>query len=283
MKKRKLSLGSNGDEAPLSRADVGVFGGSGFYSLFDKFETVKMTTPYGAPSSEITIAEIHGKRVAFLPRHGKNHQYPPHKIPYKANIYALKKLGVKRIISPCAAGSLNFKIAPGDFVVLDQFVDRTHHRDDTFYHGPETVHISSAHPYCTDLQTMALKAGRKLKIKTHKKGTAVIINGPRFSTSAESLYYSNLGYDVINMTQYPEVVLAREQEICFLGIALVTDWDAGLIAKGKVKPVEIKDVLKIFNENIEKSRNLIFEIIKNLPSTRNCLCKTALLNAQIKA
>lgn len=262
-------------------AEIGIFGGSGFYSFFKEAEKITMTTPFGKPSGMITIAEIFGRKVAFLPRHGEKHIYPPHKIPYQANVYAFKKLGVKNIISPCAAGSLKEKIKPGDFVILDQFIDRTKERNDTFYHGDEVVHISGAAPYCQSMREIAQKAGKKLKIKTHPKGTAVVVNGPRFSTAAESYYYTRQGFEVINMTQYPEVVLAREMEMCFLGLALITDYDAGLAAKVKVKAVDLKEVVKIFNQNINKARNLIFEIIKNLPLQANCSCQNALASARI--
>lgn len=266
---------------PLPKAEIGVFGGSGFYSFFEKSETVKVTTPYGTPSAPITIGEISGKKVAFLPRHGLKHQFPPHKVPYKANIYAFKKLGVKTIISPCAAGSLQAKIRPGDFVILDQFIDRTKGREDTFYDGPEVAHIGGATPYCPKLNQIALVACKKLKICAHKQGTVIVVNGPRFSTAAESMLYTNQGGEVINMTQYPEVVLAREMEICFLGIALITDYDVGLSVKGKVKPVDSKEVISVFNQNLDKSRKLILEIIKNIPSKMGCLCATALEEARI--
>lgn len=267
----------------LPKVSIGVFGGSGFYSFFDKSETVKISTPYGSPSAEITIAEIAGKKVAFLPRHGLKHQFPAHKVPYKANLYAFKELGVERIISPCTVGSLQTNIKPGDFVVLDQFFDRTKGREDTFFDGPETVHVSAANPYCPELRKVSLAACRKLEIPVHQKGTVVVINGPRFSTSAESLFFTNQGFDVINMTQYPECMLAREMEMCFTGIALVTDWDAGLSAKGKVKPVEFKEIIEIFNKNLDKSRKLVLEIIKNIRDKRDCTCEKALEGARITA
>ncbi len=265
----------------LPKADIGVFGGSGFYSFFEKAETVKITTPFGAPSAPVTIAQVGGKKVAFLPRHGLKHQFPPHKVPYKANIYAFKKLGVKQIISPCAAGSLQAKIKPGDFVILDQFIDRTKGREDTFCNGPDVFHIGGATPYCPDLNKIAYAACKKIKIRVHKTGTVVVVPGPRFSTTAESMLYTSQGGEVINMTQYPEVVLAREMEICFLGIALITDYDVGLSVKGKVKPVDSKEVIKVFNQNLDKSRKLIMEIIKNIPEKRDCLCATALEEARI--
>lgn len=263
------------------QVDIGIFGGSGLYSLFDKFQTIKVSTPYGSPSAPITVAEIEGKKVAFLPRHGLKHQYPPHKIPYQANIYAFKKLGVKRIISPCAAGSLSAKVKPGDFVILDQFVNFTKNREDTFYSGPKTVHIAGVDPYCPTLRQTAIKACKKLKITTHPIGTVAVVNGPRFSTAAESKFFSSFGWQVINMTQYPEVVLAKEQEMCFLGVALITDWDIGLAAEGKVKAVDFQTVIKVFNANISKSRDLIFEVIKNISLDEKCSCQEALKEAVI--
>lgn len=266
---------------PKVKAEIGILGGSGFYEFFEKAEKIKLKTPYGEPSAEITIAEIYGKKIAFLPRHGKKHEFPPHKVPYKANIYALKKLGVNTVISPCAAGSLSEKIKPGDFVILDQFVDRTKGRDDTFFNGPETFHIAGVEPYCPFLQKIAIHSSKKLKIKSSPKGTMVVINGPRFSTGAESLYFARQGFETVGMTQYPEVVLAREMEICFLGIALITDWDAGLTIKGRIKTVESKEVIKVFNQNIDKIKKLILEIIKSLPDKRACSCQKALDNARI--
>lgn len=267
----------------LPQADIGVFGGSGLYSFFENPKSFKIKTPYGEPSGEITVAETEGKKVAFLPRHGTKHQYPPHKIPFKANIYAFKQLGVKHIISPCAAGSLNPNVKPGDFVILDQFIDRTKGRDDSYFNGPITAHIAGAEPYCPKLRQLATKACKKLKIKVHPQGVIVVVNGPRFSTTAESKYYMNQGWQVINMTQYPEVVLAREQEMCFLGIALITDWDAGLAFGGKVKPVNLQAVIKVFNQNNTKARELIINIIKNLDLKEGCSCQEALKEAIVTA
>lgn len=263
------------------RCKIGVLGGSGFYKFFEKAQKVFIKTPYGKPSAEITIAEIAGWKVAFLPRHGRKHQFPPHKVPYKANLWAFKQLGVTRVISPCAAGSLQPHIRPGDFVILDQFFDRTKDREDTFYNGPETTHIAGAYPYCSQLRDIAYNCAKKLKIPVHKSGTVVVINGPRFSTVAESQFFTQQGWEVINMTQYPEVILARELEMCFVGIALITDWDVGLAAGGKIKPVGLEEVIKVFNQNNEKAQSLVMEIIKNLPQRRRCNCGRALDGAQI--
>lgn len=223
-------------EVKERKAEIGVFGGSGLYSMEGAtvLEEIKVETPFGAPSDLITIVEIARKRVAFLPRHGRKHQYPPHKVPYKANIWAMKALGVERVLAPNAVGSLQRHIKPGDFVICDQFVDRTRHRDDTFFNGPITTHVSTADPYCPQLRAIAIEACRDLGIPHHERGTVVVIEGPRFSTKAESRWFTQMGWEVINMTQYPEVVLAREAELCYVNISIVTDYDTGLVAEGEV-------------------------------------------------
>jgi len=255
-------------------AEIGIIGGSGFYEFFkNNSKDIEITTEFGKPSDKITIGELFGKKIAFLPRHGKNHQIPPHKIPYKANISALKKIGVEKIIAPSAVGSLKTNIKPGDFVICDQFIDRTKKRDDTFFDGPKVAHIESAYPYCEQLRKIAVEQAKKLKLKTHYKGTAVVIEGPKFSTAAESVYFSKMGCDVINMTQYPEVVLALEMGMCYLNISLVTDYDVGIYAKEKIEPVSIEQVLTNFNKNNDKLKNLISEIIKNLPNKKTCDCQ----------
>ena len=191
------------------RADIGVFGGSGFYSLMDDVEEVAIDTPYGPPSDKLAIGLLKGKKVAFLPRHGKDHSIPPHKINYRANLWAMKELGVKKIIGPCAAGSLIPEFKPGDFVVVDQFINATSGRADTFFDGPNVTHVSAADPYCESLRALAFQKGREMGISIHDKGTIVVVNGPRFSTRAESRYFSMIGGQVINMTQYPEGYLAK--------------------------------------------------------------------------
>ena len=203
----------------MEKAEIGIIGGTGLYELLEKPKEIKIDTPYGLPSDRVAIGVISGRKVAFIPRHGKHHQYPPHKIPFRANLWALKQLGVKRIIAPCAVGSLQPNIKIGDFVVCDQFVNRTTGREDTFYNGPVTTHVSMAEPYCPELSRIIVKVGKKLGLRIHEKGTVVVVQGPRFSTKAESQWFKSFGWDVINMTQYPEVVLARELEICYAKIS----------------------------------------------------------------
>ncbi|MGB9843332.1 MAG: S-methyl-5'-thioadenosine phosphorylase [Caldisericia bacterium] len=266
----------------MEKVTIGVFGGTGFYKFFDNVKEVVVETPYGSPSSTIGIVEIEGKRVAFLPRHGKNHEHPPHKIPYRANLWAMKKLGVERIIAPNACGSLQPNIKVGDFVICDQFVDRTSGRVSTFYDGPITTHIGMAEPYCPELREIAINNLKKLGYSHHEKGTVVVIEGPRFSTISESKWFTSMGWEVINMTQYPEVVLARELEMCFLNISVVTDYDVGLVSEGSVEPVSHEMVIKIFNENLEKLKTLIINIIKDIPFERKkCKCGEALKGARL--
>jgi len=252
---------------------IGLIGGSGFYKFFEgNSKEISVRTKYGNPSDKITVGKIFGKKIAFLPRHGKKHTIPPHKINYRANISALQKLGVDKIIAPASVGSLRAKIKPGEIVFCDQFIDRTKGRWDTFFEGPKVAHIEMAKPYCEDLRKIAIREAKKNKFKFHSKGTVVVIEGPRFSTTSESLWFSKMGWDVINMTQYPEVVLSAEAGICYLNISLVTDYDVGIYAKGGAKPVSIEQVLKNFAENTEKLKTLISAIIKEIPDRRPCDC-----------
>lgn len=257
------------------KADIGIFGGSGFYSLIDGVEEITVSTPYGETSDKIALAKLNDKTIAFLPRHGKKHQFPPHKIPYRANIYAMKELGVEQIIAPTAAGSLKPEIKPGSFVVCDQFVDRTWGREDTYYEGPVVKHIGVAYPYCLRLRKTVYEVGVEQEISIHKQGTVVVIQGPRFSTYAESRWFSLMNWDVINMTQYPEVVLARELGICYANIALITDYDAGLEGREDVIPVTEEEVYRVFAENNEKVKKLIFGMIEKLPAKIVCGCCNA--------
>jgi len=265
-------------------AEVGVFGGSGFYSFIgNSSKSISMRTPYGPPSADVTITAIGGKRLAFLPRHGVHHEYPPHAVPYKANIDAFKQLGISRIIAPNAVGSLRADVEPGDLVFCDQFVNFTTGRDGTFYDGPQTTHVSMAEPYCPQMRKVAAGAARKLGVKFHGSGTVVVIQGPRFSTKAESRFFRGQGWDLVNMTQFPEVVLARERELCYLNISLVTDYDAGLEGDKRVKPVSHHEVIRVFERNMKRLRNLLVEIIERLPQERSCDCGHALKNARLSA
>jgi 5'-methylthioadenosine phosphorylase len=266
---------------PLDKADVGVFGGSGFYSLMDgPVEQVSVQTPYGAPSDTIAIGHMGDMRVAFLPRHGAHHHLPPHAINYRANLWAMAQLGVTRLIAPTAAGSLQPYVKPGEFVICDQFVDRTYGREQTFYDGPHVVHISSADPYCPELRARSIEVANELGIDIHERGTVVVIQGPRFSSRAESRWYSSQGWEVINMTQYPEVALARELEMCYVNIALITDYDAGLEGQAGIEPVSVTEVIQVLNANNERVRKLIEVLVPRLGSgARTCPCAHGLENA----
>ena len=265
------------------RAEVGVFGGSGFYRFFKKASVLKMETPYGLPSAPLTLSRVGGKSVAFLPRHGVHHEFPPHMVPFRANMRAFKDIGVKRVVGPTAVGSLKPEVEPGDLVFSDQFVNFTSGRRDTFYDGPVTTHVSTADPYCPEMRRVGIEAASKLGLKAHPSGTVVVIQGPRFSTRAESKFFSGQGWDVINMTQYPEVVLARELELCYLNISLATDYDAGLEGNPDIKPVSHEEVVKVFNKNIGNLKLLIAEIVKNLPERRTCGCGSSLAHARLSA
>ena len=265
----------------MTTAEVGVFGGSGFYSFLEDVEEVEVDTPYGDPSAPLMVGEVEGRRVAFLARHGLKHHLPPHKVPYRANVWAMKELGVDRIVGPCAAGSLQPAVRPGHFVICDQLVERTWGRQDTFYDGPETTHIGFAEPYCPTMREAAVKQGRDLGIELHERGTVVVVQGPRFSTRAESDFFRGQGWEVINMTQYPESVLARELEICYLNVSLITDYDVGVEGED-VEPVSHERVIQVFNENISKLRDLLFNVIPSLPEERTCPCATALEGARFE-
>jgi 5'-methylthioadenosine phosphorylase len=260
---------SEGDDL----ADLGVFGGSGFYRFLENVYEVQVETPYGPPSDRIALAEVEGKRLAFLPRHGKDHSHPAHVVNYRANVYAMYRLGVHQILAPCACGSLQPDIHPGDFVLLDQFVDRTRGRKDTFFDGPITHHISAADPYCPRLREAVRTAAGSLEIPLHPSGSMVVIQGPRFSTRAESAFFTKMGWHTVGMTQYPEAILAKELGICYAGIALVTDYDVGVAGDLSRPPVNIEEVLKVMHDNTERVRNLILKVAKDLDGNRDCSCE----------
>jgi 5'-methylthioadenosine phosphorylase len=256
------------------RAQVGVFGGSGFYRLLEDVEHVEVDTPYGPPSDRLVVADVAGRAVAFLPRHGRGHRWPPHQIPYRANLWALRSLGVRQIVAPCAVGSLRPDLPPGTIVVPDQLVDRTTSRVHTFYDSPaHVVHVGFADPYCPDGRAAALAAGRAAGWPPVDGGTLVVVEGPRFATRAESRWYAAQGWSVIGMTTYPEAALARELELCYTTIALVTDFDAGIETGEGVTQTE---VFEVFAKNIERLRGLLLDVIPRLPRDRSCPCSRAL-------
>ena len=265
----------------LPQVKIGIFGGSGFYSLLKSASSYAVHTPYGGSSDRYTVGELNGVPVVFLPRHGRHHQYPPHRINYRANVWGMHEFGVERIISPGACGSLQKEIPPGDFVLCDQFVDRTSRQDGTFYDGPAAVHISCSEPYCPAMRAICAETAGRLQIPCHNGGTAVIINGPRFSTRAESKWYHSQGWDVINMTQYPEVVLARELGMCYLNVSLVTDWDVWIADEEGVKSVTADVVGRVFKENNERMLLLLKEMVPALAGDLACDCSSMLDEATI--
>jgi len=262
-------------------ADVGVFGGSGFYELLRDVTHHAIQTPYGPPSDALAVGAYEGVRVAFLARHGRGHRYPPHAINYRANVWAMASLGVRRILGPSAAGSLQAAIKPGDFVVCDQFVDRTSGRAATFYDGSPVVHIAADEPYCPELRELATATGQELGITMHDRGTVVVVQGPRFSTRAESRWFSASGWEVVNMTQYPEQILARELELCYVNMSLITDYDTGLEGEHGIEPVSVAGVVEVFNRNNARLRDLLLRLIPRVPRERSCICSQALSGAVI--
>jgi len=250
-------------------AEIGVFGGSGFYSLLEDVREIKVDTPYGPPSDSFFLAAVGGRRVAFLPRHGRRHTIPPHRINYRANVWAMRSLGVKAVISPCAAGSLQLHVEPGHFVVSDQFVDRTSGRDHTFFDGPIVSHASSAETYDPTLRRLALDVIREHGITVHDGGTVVVIQGPRFSTKAESKWFSDAGWEVVNMTQYPEAYLCRELGMAVVNIALITDYDAGVLEG--TEAVTAHSVLEVFTRNAEAIREVVLDMIARFPADLDAL------------
>lgn len=252
-------------------AELAVIGGSGLYALLDNAESHAVDTPYGATSDPITIAEVAGRGTAFLPRHGRDHQYPPHRIPYRANLWALRELGVTQILAPCAVGGLRPELGPGSFVLPDQLIDRTYQRVQTFYDNG-AVHVSFADPYCPSGRTAVRATAKAQGIDIVDGGTIVVIEGPRFSTRAESRWYAAAGGTLVNMTGHPEAVLARELGLCYTAVALVTDLDAGVDGEHGVTQEE---VFRVFSENTERMRGLLLATLATLPSERTCRCPRA--------
>lgn len=257
-----------------AHAQLGVFGGSGFYEFLDDVEEVVIDTPWGPTSGPVTIGGVGDRRVAFLPRHGPRHELPPARVPYRANLWAMRELGVTRLFGPCAVGSLQRHVEPGDVVVCDQLVDRTSGRADTFFDtfGDGPVHVSFADPYCDELRTVALAAARESGATVHERGTVVVIPGPRFSTRAESAMYRGLGFDVINMTQHPEAYLARELGLCYATLAMVTDHDSGV---DEIAPVTMAEVFLVFEANLARLREILLSALAAAPLDRACGCRDA--------
>ncbi|GII52856.1 purine nucleoside phosphorylase [Planotetraspora thailandica] len=255
-----------------NRAQIGVIGGSGFYSLLEGAEEIDVATPYGPPSDTITVGRIGDRSVAFIPRHGRGHTFPPHRIPYRANMWALRSLGVRQVVAPSAVGSLRPELGPGALVVPDQLVDRTTDRVQTYYDAG-AVHVSFADPYCPSGRAVAAAKAREAEFDTADEGTLVVIEGPRFSTRAESKWYSQAGWSVIGMTGHPEAVLARELALCYTSVCLVTDHDAGVEAG---EGVTHEEVLAFFAKNVERMRSMVRDIVEGLPLDRPCSCGDAL-------
>jgi 5'-methylthioadenosine phosphorylase len=260
------------------RAEIGVIGGTGVYDpeMLEDRRDIKVYTPYGAPSDVVTLGTVKGRRVAFLPRHGRGHIIPPHMINSRANIWALKEIGVKQIIASSAVGSLRDDYKPGDFVLTDQFIDRTKGRPDTYYEGGQLCHISSADPICPILHGYFYRYAKKLKLPVHEKGTYICIQGPRFSTRAESKLFRQWSCDIVGMTLYPEVVLAREQEICYVTVAMVTDYDVWA-----EKPVTMAEVIETMQRNAVNFKKLVMGALPGMPEERICGCRDALKYAMV--
>ncbi|MGA4993847.1 S-methyl-5'-thioadenosine phosphorylase [Nonomuraea bangladeshensis] len=257
----------------VTRADIGVIGGSGFYSLLDDAEEVELATPYGPPSDVVTVGRIGSRSVAFIPRHGRDHRFPPHRIPYRANLWALRSLGVRQVLAPSAVGSLRADYGPGTMVIPDQLVDRTSGRVQTYYDTGGAVHVSFADPYCPSGRATAVDTARATDWHTADAGTLVVIEGPRFSTRAESRWFATNGWSIVGMTGFPEAILARELALCYTSLCLVTDLDAGVEAG---QGVTHDEVLEFFAQNVTRMRSLVSATVQALPEERACPCGSAL-------
>lgn len=251
------------DATDTSSPVIAVIGGSGFYEFIDGAREVDVPTPYGDPSAPVAVGEVAGRTIAFLPRHGKDHTFPPHLINYRANLWALRSLGVRQVLAPCAVGGLRDDVAPGDLVLPDQLVDRTQRRTQTFVESG-AAHVPFADPYCPEL-TAALAVDSSVTTG----GTMVVVEGPRFSTRAESQHYAAQGWSLVNMTGHPEAVLARELSMCYRAIAVVTDMDAGVSAGEGVGQAE---VFALFAENIDRVKRLVGNVVADLSPPQQCGC-----------
>ena len=262
----------------MSQPRIGVIGGSGLYEIdgLEALEEERVETPFGAPSDAFITGVLDGRPVAFLPRHGRGHLYSPSKIPHRANIFAMKKLGVERIISISAVGSMKMEIGPGHIVIPDQFIDRTWRRESSFYGEGVVVHVAIADPTCAELGGVLAASGETVGATVHRGGTYVCIEGPQFSTRAESAVYRSWGVSVIGMTNMPEAKLAREAEICYATIALSTDYDCWHPDWGDVT---VDGVLEILRKNVETAKGVIREAVRTVAAERTCPCSHALRSA----
>jgi 5'-methylthioadenosine phosphorylase len=256
-----------------AQAAIGVIGGSGFYEFLDDAREIAVQTPFGPPSEPLTIGTVAGRSVAFLPRHGKDHRFPPHRIPYLANLWALRAVGVRQVLAPSAVGSLTAAHGPGTLVIPDQLVDRTTGRGQTFYAEGGAVHVQFADPYCPAGRAAAAAAAHAAGWQPVTAGTLVVIDGPRFSTRAESRWYAAQGWTIVGMTGHPEAVLARELALCYTSLSLVTDTDAGV---DEGEGVTHEEVMRVFGQNVTRLRGLLMAIIESLPDERACACPSTL-------
>ncbi|WP_030024306.1 S-methyl-5'-thioadenosine phosphorylase [Streptomyces monomycini] len=266
----------------MADAEIGVIGGSGFYSFLDDVTEITVDTPYGAPSDSLFLGEVAGRAVAFLPRHGRKHHLPPHRINYRANLWALRSVGVRQVLGPCAVGGLRPEYGPGTLLVPDQLVDRTKARTQTYLDGvplpdgsvPNVVHLAFADPYCPVGRATVAAAARGRAWEPVEGGTLVVIEGPRFSTRAESRWHAAQGWAVVGMTGHPEAVLARELALCYTSLSLVTDLDAGTETG---EGVSHEEVLEVFGRNVGRLREVLFDAVGALPATaeRTCACADA--------
>jgi len=254
---------------------TGIIGGSGLYDIdgIEVMDRLKIETPFGTPSDDLLLASYHGQEIVFLPRHGRGHVLPPHQINYRANIYAMKLAGVSRIISISAVGSLREHIRPGDFVMVDQFVDRTHGRASTFFEGPIVAHVSMADPVCEGLRTSLLRACHEANINCHDKGTYLVMQGPQFSSRAESELYRSWGMDVIGMTNLPEAKLAREAEICYATVAMSTDYDCW---HAEEEDVSVSSIIEVMQANVARAQAMLKQFFASAEITSDCGCRQAL-------
>ncbi len=257
-----------------AKVPVGIIGGSGLctFSELPVLDKKRPATPYGFPSDDLVISEYEGQPLVFLPRHGSGHVFPPHRIPYKANLIAMRQLGVRHVVSSCVAGSLKAEIPPGSFVIPDQFVNLTWGRDDTWREGENFTHLPMGNPYCAAMRELLLSASRNTGVSAQDGGTIAVIQGPRFSTKAESCWFMRNGWDLVNMTQYPECYFARELGICYAVLTAVTDYDVGLPSALSMNPQNMDKILAIFHENVRMTKQILLQAAQIAREATDCRC-----------